>query len=42
MSRSLLTSANSGDVLTIQFTGSGTGIRLAGSSSSALTITRIQ
>jgi hypothetical protein len=42
MSRSLLTSANSGDVLTIQFTGSGTGIRLAGTSSSALTITRIQ
>jgi hypothetical protein len=40
LSRSLLTSANSGDVLTIQFTGSGTGIRLA--TSSALTITRIQ
>jgi hypothetical protein len=39
LSRSLIASANAGDVVTIQFTGSGTGIRAAGSS---LTIARIQ
>ncbi len=42
LSRSLLTSANAGDVLTIQFTGSATGIRLFGTANSALAITRIQ
>jgi hypothetical protein len=40
-SKSLIASANAGDVLTVQFTGSGTGIRLSGSGNTTLTITRI-
>lgn len=42
VSRSLLTSINSGDVLTLQFLGGGTGVRLVGNASSSLTVTRIQ
>jgi hypothetical protein len=42
VSRSFLASFNASDVLTVQFTGSGTGIRVTGSPAVALTITRIQ
>lgn len=42
LSKSLLVSANAADVLTLQFTGSGTGIRLSGTGNSTLTVTRIQ
>jgi hypothetical protein len=42
VSKSLMFSANTGDVLTFQFTGSGTGIRLFGTANSTLTVTRIQ
>lgn len=42
VSKSLLFSANAGDILTMQFTGSGTGIRLFGTANSTLTVTRIQ
>lgn len=41
-SRSFLASFNASDVLTLQFTGSGSGIRVTGSPGVALTITRIQ
>jgi hypothetical protein len=42
VSKSLMFSASTGDVLTFQFTGSGSGIRLFGTANSTLTITRIQ
>jgi len=42
VSKSFLVSANASDVLTLQFTGSSTGIRLLGTANSTLTITRIQ
>jgi hypothetical protein len=40
VAKSLIAGANAGDVLTVQFTGSNTGVRLAANSS--LTIARIQ
>lgn len=42
VSRSFIASVNAADVLTVQFTGSGTGIRLEGSPGISLTIVRIQ
>jgi hypothetical protein len=42
VSKSMIVSANAGDVLTIQLTGSGTGIRLTGSANTTLTIVRLQ
>jgi hypothetical protein len=42
VSRSFLAGFNASDVLTVQFTGSGPGIRVTGSPAVALTITRIQ
>jgi hypothetical protein len=42
LSKSLIAGANASDVLTLQFTGSGTGVRLSGTANSTLTVTRIQ
>lgn len=42
VSKSLIAGANAGDVLTIQFTGSSSGIRLIGTANSTLTVSRIQ
>ena len=42
VSKALIVNANAADVLSLQFTGSGTGIRLSGSGNSTLTVTRIQ
>jgi redox-regulated HSP33 family molecular chaperone len=42
ISKSLIASVNASDVLTVQLTGSGTGIRLFGTANSTLTVTRIQ
>ncbi|HWV99205.1 MAG TPA: hypothetical protein VNZ64_05870 [Candidatus Acidoferrum sp.] len=42
VSKSLIASANAGDVLTMQFTGSSSGVRLFGTANSTLTVTRIQ
>ena len=42
VSRSFIASINASDVLTIQFTGNGTGVRLSGSPGISMTIVRIQ
>jgi hypothetical protein len=42
VSKSFIASFNAADVLTVQFTGSGTGVRLEGSPGISLTIVRIQ
>jgi hypothetical protein len=41
-SKSFIVSANASDVLALQFTGTGTGVRLSGTANSTLTITRIR
>lgn len=42
VSRSFIASFNASDILTLQLTGSGTGIRLSGSPGISLTISRLQ
>src|ERR1700722_14909320 len=42
VSKSLIASLNAADVLTLQFSSTGTGVRLTGTSGISMTITRIQ